>query len=101
MKRAQRRGSPVSTGDIQKLLFVCRQGPSLRGPRDAALIALTCSLGIPKEALCRLHVCDYSPDTAILNLKDWAGPIKIPPRGSSMLNEWLGVRGLGPGPSSC
>ena len=96
-KRTCRRG-PVNYADLQCLLEACELDRGLSGRQDAALIVLLCSVGIPANALCELHVDNYSREGAILNVRGWAGPVEISSRVASFLHAWLAVRGPTPGP---
>lgn len=109
-----------ATRRICALFDRCREEGGARGTRDAALISVLFGAGVAREVAVALPVGAYRPATGILTWRRSpappprpdAGPPATDPVGRlqrrravsgarSVLDDWIGIRGRGPGPLMC
>lgn len=95
-----RRGRHVEREEIDALFRACDSSP--RGRRDRAMLALLFGLGLRRSELVGLDVDDIglaAGTVAIRHAKGGRERVEYLPRGlPSVLEAWLQVRGVEPGP---
>lgn len=101
-------GRHIENNELDQLLDACRSDPSPAGLRDAAMITLAANTALRNEELRALTVNDltYSDDgTAELKVQhgkgDKARIVDIFPRTLAVVDAWIILRGVGPGPILC
>jgi integrase len=102
------RGEPFASGrslshdEIGALMQACADDDSAAGRRDAAVIALLYAGGLRRSELAGLDLCDYSRATGELRVRSGAGCkerlVWLNGAAGGLLCEWLGRRGVQPGP---
>jgi integrase/recombinase XerC len=91
-----------------RLLFRAadRQGDSKRARRDRAITALLFDLGLRRAELCGLDLADIEPGQVGLPVAVWIigkghrekQRVTVPPATAQLLDDWIAVRGILPGP---
>ena len=93
-------GRELSAGEIAALLGSCENDPTPAGARDAAVIAVMYAAGLRREEMVILDLSDYDQESGRLVVsgkrrKDRTAYLLN--GASHALNDWLDVRGSGPG----
>jgi integrase/recombinase XerC len=91
-----------------RLLFRAadHQGDSKSAKRDRAIMALLFDLGLRRAELCGLDLADVEPGQEGLPVAVWIvgkghrekQRVTVPPATSQLLDAWIGIRGILPGP---
>lgn len=98
----QAAGRMLTFGEFQALMAVCSADDSAAGARDAAIIGVGYVGGLRREEIVQLRMVDYDRQGQTLFVvgkrrKQRSVPI-TDPGAVGALDDWLNVRGLGPGP---
>ncbi|WP_301002284.1 tyrosine-type recombinase/integrase [Capsulimonas corticalis] len=67
------RGRDISEGEMRSLFKACKKDQTLRGRRDAAILAVLNGCGIREQEIADLIVGDYVPDTGEVTIRAGKG----------------------------
>jgi site-specific recombinase XerD len=101
------KGRHIPLGELDSLMRICEQDPTVSGTRDAAIIALAWATGARRSELAGLTMDDFTPtgdgegDLIIRGKGDKARIVYIFNGAADALADWLGIRGNDPGPLFC
>lgn len=94
-------GKALSIGEVQALFHVCAQDKSIKGIRDAALIAVLYSAGLRRSEVVALDLSDWSKQLSCLTVRLGKGnkdlTTYLDDGAASALTDWLRWRGEEPG----
>jgi len=95
------RGRALSETEIEALLSVCMDDPTLLGVRDAAMISILMA-GLRRSEVVNLDVEDFDPLTGGLMIRRGKGMkdrmTYLPAGAMASVEDWLAFRGDSPGP---
>lgn len=95
-------GRSLTVGEKHALSMACQADQGPKGARDAALFALGFGSGLRRAELTDLEVVDFSPESGELRVRLGMGRkasvTHVSPGCRPALDEWLELRGDGPGP---
>ncbi|MEO8284885.1 MAG: tyrosine-type recombinase/integrase [Chloroflexota bacterium] len=96
------RGRALSQNELGGLFNACASDKSAAGRRDAALLAVLYNCGLRRSELVALDLLDYDPSQGALTVRSGKGNKArmsyATDASITVLEEWLGVRGLSAGP---
>lgn len=93
-------GRMVAQEELRSLLEATAGTP--RGRRDRAVLAVLTLAGLRRAELADLELADFSPSgLRVIGKGNKERLVPVPPRASQLLEEWLEVRGMAPGPLFC
>ena len=107
------RGRHLSAGELRSLFEACsgpskewqRQDSTARRRRDAAFLALAYSCGLRRSEAVAVDLADLDLVGGELRVRRGKGrkprQLTLPPSALPALQDWLQVRGTGPGPLFC
>ncbi|MBD2006494.1 MULTISPECIES: tyrosine-type recombinase/integrase [Cyanophyceae] len=99
------RGRALSQDEIAALFKVCMDDPAATGARDAALIAILRGAGLRRAEAVNLDLKDFNASSSKLEVRDGKGgkdrTVYLPNVAIALVEDWLVVRGLSPGPLLC
>jgi site-specific recombinase XerD len=98
--RAVARGVWLRSGEIRALFDACRAGGGADGARDAAILVLGLACGLRREEMVNLDVGDVDLVADTVHVHGKGGVERVLPLGAAapVLQRWLDVRGIAPGP---
>ncbi|MCT7952925.1 site-specific integrase [Ancylothrix sp. C2] len=95
------RGRLLQPEEIGALIRVCVESKTPAGMRDAAAIACLCA-GLRRSEVVALNLKDYNAENGCLLVVEGKGKktrqAYLPPGGTKLIEDWLGVRGRKAGP---
>jgi len=95
------RGRALSAGEVQALMSVCCQDESVKGCRDAALIAVLHGAGLRRAEVVALELADWNPEEGCLTVRSGKGDkdrtTYLDEGAMAALEDWLALRGDHPG----
>lgn len=95
------KGRALSVGEIQALFNVCLQDQSIKGSRDAALIAVLYGAGLRRAEVVALQLQDWNPQDSCLTVRSGKGDkdrtTYLDDGAAAALKDWLNWRGNLPG----
>ncbi len=96
------KGRALSTGEIQALFNACCQDKSVKGSRDAALIAVLYGAGLRRAEVVALQLQDWNGQNNCLTVRSGKGDkdrtTYLDDGAAAALLDWLHWRGNLPGP---
>ncbi len=96
------RGRALKSTEISKLFAVCHDDLSVRGIRDAAMLAILLGCGLRRSELIQLTFSDYQPEESFLYVLGKGNKERrcfLPQQSLTYLNRWIEeVRGEYHGP---
>lgn len=96
------KGRALSLDELEQLLEACARDASPAGVRDAALIALMAAGGPRRSEVVALQIGDYDRADGRLTIRSGKGrkdrTIYVAGGAQTALDDWLTLRGPGPGP---
>ncbi|MBD2044105.1 tyrosine-type recombinase/integrase [Coleofasciculus sp. FACHB-64] len=99
------RGRALSQDEIAALFQVCVDDATPTGARDAALIAILRGAGLRRAEAVNLDLKDFNASRGQLEVRDGKGgkdrTVYLSSVASALVEDWLVVRGLSPGPLLC
>lgn len=101
----RRAGRSLTADELNELHRACGRDSGPAGVRDAALIALTLSAGPRRAELVGLNLADLDQASGSLNVcgvgRSADRRIPLPDSALRPLQDWIALRGGGPGPLFC
>ena len=95
-------GRALSAAEIAAVMGACAADPTVKGRRDAALLAILRGSGIRRAELVNLELKDFDPSTKSLQINQGKGGrdrrVYLPTGAIPLVEQWLSVRGSAPGP---
>lgn len=95
-------GRALSLEELTLLLEACARDASMAGVRDAAIIAVMAAGGPRRSEVVKLQISDYDRADGRLTIRSGKGrkdrTIYIAGGAQTALDDWLTLRGSGPGP---
>lgn len=94
-------GRALSVGEVQALFHVCAQDSSVKGSRDAALIAVLYSAGLRRAEVVAVDLADWMEQENCLIVRSGKGDkdrtVYLDDGATAALTDWLMWRGSEPG----
>jgi len=95
-------GRHLQRRELQRLFQVCEKDGGAIGRRDAAIFAVLVGGGLRRTEVVSLDLDDYSPESAEVRVLHGKGRkarlVPMASGASDAVEDWLAVRGTGPGP---
>lgn len=95
------KGRALSIGEVQTLFDVCAQDKSVKGSRDAALIAVLYGAGLRRSEVVTMNLADWNPNDNCLTVRsgkrDKDRTTYLDDGAAAALADWLIWRGDEPG----
>ncbi len=96
----QAAGRAVATGELLALVAVCADG-TVKGARDAAMLAVAYSCGLRRAEIVGLDLADFDQTTGVfrvLGKRNKTRTVPIRNGARAAVEDWLSIRGDEPGP---
>ena len=92
------RGRTPSDEEVAELLDVCAADTTLRGRRDAAVLAILAGGGLRRAEASALRVDDYDSATGMVTVRSGKGRkhrvVPLPDWSVELIDKWLGESGI-------
>jgi site-specific recombinase XerD len=96
------RGRALSQTEIAAIMRVIRADVTSAGRRDAAMLAILLGSGLRRSEVVSLDLSDFDPNTGAITVRGAKGgkdrTVYLPSSGIRVVDAWLNVRGVKPGP---
>ena len=87
------KGRALSIGEVQALFHVCAQDKSVKGSRDAALIAVLYGAGLRRSEVVAIDLSDWDMVDNCLTVRNKARTTYLDDGATAALTDWLIWRG--------
>jgi site-specific recombinase XerD len=95
------RGRALKEVELEALFKGCQVDPATAGVRDAAILGLLYGIGLRRSELVQLDVADFDSRDGVLTIRgkgNQARTAYVVEEARTVLERWLRVRGIAPGP---
>lgn len=95
------RGRALKEAELEALFKGCQTDRTTAGVRDAAILGLLYGLGLRRSELVRLDVADFDSREGVLTIRGKGNEARtayVVEEARTVLERWLRVRGIAPGP---
>jgi len=95
------RGRALKEVELEALFKGCQADPTTAGVRDAAILGLLYGIGLRRSELVQLDVADFDSRDGVLTIRgkgNQARTAYVVEEARTVLERWLRVRGIAPGP---
>ena len=95
------RGRALKEVELEALFKGCQADPTTAGVRDAAILGLLYGIGLRRSELVQLDVADFDSRDGVLTIRGKGNEVRmayVVEEARTVLERWLRVRGIAPGP---
>jgi len=95
------RGRALNEAELESLFRACQADSTSAGVRDAAILGLLYGIGLRRSELVRLDVADFDSANGVLTIRGKGNEARtayVVEEARTVLERWLRVRGVAPGP---